>query len=192
MTSRPRTLLSTCCTMITHLRLRVLRGLQASPRIRCKNAKTLDTRRVPRVQSLQFSLSIDRTAGTQLFVNSMRDALSECFYVDDPTGIVAMNSPVWVSPFTMLTKTTIHANREDVHDLYRLVDEIICTCRRGRRRKRVDHLHSRFCSRTSPIALIVGRAEPLWRPCIDIPTGMLFSTFLPAFRVVMACSVETG
>ena len=37
--------------------------------------RTIDMRRVPRVQPLQFPLSADRTAATQLLIRSMRDAL---------------------------------------------------------------------------------------------------------------------
>ena len=39
-----------------------------------------------------------------------------------------MNSPVWVSgwhaPLLNLTKAAIHANRDDTHDLHRLVDDL--------------------------------------------------------------------
>ena len=58
----------------------------------------------------------------------MRDALSGIFDVGDPTGTVTMNSPVWVSgwyaPPLKLTKAAINANRDDTHDLYRLVDDL--------------------------------------------------------------------
>ena len=56
--------------------------------------RTLDTRRVPRVQPLQFSPHMDRTAATQLVVHSMRDALSGIFDVADPSGSVKMRSPI--------------------------------------------------------------------------------------------------
>ena len=59
--------------------------------------RTLDTRRVPRVQHLQFSPHTDRTAATQLLVQSMRDALSGIFDVADPSGSVTMRSSSWVS-----------------------------------------------------------------------------------------------
>ena len=59
--------------------------------------RTLDMRRVPRIQPLQFPSSADRTAATQLLIRSMRDALSGIFDVADPTGTVTMDSPVWVS-----------------------------------------------------------------------------------------------
>ena len=58
----------------------------------------------------------------------MRDALSGIFDVADPTGTVTMDSPVWVSgwhaPLLKLTKAAIHANRDDTHDLHRLVDNL--------------------------------------------------------------------
>ena len=56
--------------------------------------RTLDMRRVPRIQPLQFPPSADRTAATQLLIRSMRDALSGIFDVADPTGTVTMDSPV--------------------------------------------------------------------------------------------------
>ena len=59
--------------------------------------RTLDTRRVPRVQPLPVSAHTDRTAATQLLVHSMRDALSGIFDVADPSGSVTMRSPTWVS-----------------------------------------------------------------------------------------------
>ena len=59
--------------------------------------RTLDTRRVPRVQPLQFSVHTDRTAATQLLVYSMRDALPGIFDVADPLGSVTMRSLTWVS-----------------------------------------------------------------------------------------------
>ena len=58
--------------------------------------RTLDMRRVPQVQPLQFPPSADRTAATQLVIRSTRDALSGIFYVADPTGAVTLTSPVWV------------------------------------------------------------------------------------------------
>ena len=58
--------------------------------------RTLDIRRVPRVQPLHFSPHTDRTAATQLLVHSMRDALSGIFYVADPSDSVTMKSPIWI------------------------------------------------------------------------------------------------
>ena len=75
--------------------------------------RTLDMRRVLRIQTLQFPPSADRTAATQLSIRSMRDALSGIFEVADPTGTVTMDSPVWVSgwhaPLLKLTKAAINA-----------------------------------------------------------------------------------
>ena len=85
-------------------------------------------RRVPRVQPLQFPPSIDRTVATQLLIRSIRDALPGIYDVDDPTGTMTMNSPVWVpgwhAPLPKLTKAAINANRDDTHDLHRLVDDL--------------------------------------------------------------------
>ena len=90
--------------------------------------RTLDMRRVPRVQPLQFPPSVDRTAATQLLIRSMRDALSGIFDVADPTGTVTLTSPVWVpgwhAPLLKLTKAAISPNRDDTHDLHRLVDDL--------------------------------------------------------------------
>ena len=90
--------------------------------------RTLDTRRIPIVQSLQFSPHTDRTAATQLLVHSMRDTLSGMFDVADPSGSVTMRSPIWVSgwhaPLLKLTKASIMANRDDTQTLHRLVDDL--------------------------------------------------------------------
>ena len=88
--------------------------------------RTLDTRRVPRVQSLQLSPHTNRTAATQLLVHSMSDALSAIFDVADPSGSVTMRSPIWFpgwhAPLLKLTKASIMANRDDTHTLHCLVD----------------------------------------------------------------------
>ncbi|CAN0432785.1 unnamed protein product [Ascophyllum nodosum] len=85
-------------------------------------------RRVPRVQPLQFPPSADRTAATQLLIRSLRDALSGIFDVADPSGTVTLTSPVWVhgwhAPLLKLTKAAIAPNRDDTHDLHRLVDDL--------------------------------------------------------------------
>ena len=58
----------------------------------------------------------------------MRDAISEIFDVSDPTGTVTMNSPVWVpgwhAPLLKLIKAAVNANRDNTHDLHRLVDDL--------------------------------------------------------------------
>ena len=63
-----------------------------------------------------------------MLIRSIRDALSGIFDVADPTATVTMNSPVWVSgwhaPLLKLTKAAINANRDNTHDLRRLVDDM--------------------------------------------------------------------
>ena len=49
--------------------------------------RTLDTRRVPQIQRLQFSPHTDRTAATQLLVHSMRDAFLRHFLYGRPIGL---------------------------------------------------------------------------------------------------------
>ena len=92
-------------------------------------------RRVPRIQPRQFPPTADRTAATQLLIRSMRDTLSGIFDVGDPTGTVTMDSPIWVSgwpaPLLKLTKAAINANRDDTHDLHRLVDDCFRKYRKG-------------------------------------------------------------
>ena len=160
--------------------------------------RTLDMRRVPRIQPLQFPPSADRTAATQLLIRSMRDALSGIFDVADPTGTVTMDSPVWVSgwnaPLLKLTKAAINANRDDTHDLHRLVDDLF------------SQLQERLSSGTggpaafktllSDFADYLDRAprgaalETLQK--FGVRTGTPFSSFLRALRVVVASTVEKG
>ena len=58
----------------------------------------------------------------------MRDALSGISDVTDPTGTVTINSPVWIpgwhAPLLKLVKAAINGNRDDTHDLHRLVDDV--------------------------------------------------------------------
>ena len=160
--------------------------------------RTLDMRRVPRIQPLQFPPSADRTAATQLLIRSMRDALSGIFDVVDPTGTVTMDSPVWVSgwnaPLPKLTKAAINANRDDTHDLHRLVDDLF------------SQLQERLSSGTGgPAAFKTllsdfgdyfdraprGAAlETLQK--FGVRTGTPFSSYLRALRVVVASTVEKG
>ena len=90
--------------------------------------RTLDTRRVPRIQPLQFSPHTDRTAATQLLVHTMCDAPSGIFDVADPSGSVTMRSPTWVpgwhAPLLKLAKASIIANRDDTHILHHLIDDL--------------------------------------------------------------------
>ena len=90
--------------------------------------RTLDTRRVPRVQPLQFSPHTDRTAATQLLTQFMRDTLSGICDVADPSGSVTVRSPSWApgwhAPLLKLTKASIVPNRDDTQTLHRLVDDL--------------------------------------------------------------------
>ena len=160
--------------------------------------RTLDMRRVSRTQPLQFPPSADRTAATQLLIRSMRDALSGIFYVADPTGTVTMDSPVWVSgwhaPLLKLTKVAIKANRDDTHDLHRLIDDLF------------SQLQERLSSGSSgPAAfkiLLTDFADYFDRAprgaaletlqTFGVRTGTPFSSYLRALRVVVASTVEKG
>ena len=155
-------------------------------------------RRVPRVQPLQFPPSTDRTAATQLLIRSIRDALSGILDVADPTGTVTMNSPVgvpgWHAPLLKLTKTAINANRDDTHDLHRLVDDLF------------SQLQERMMTGSSgPAAFKIlladfvdhfdraprGAAlETLQK--FGVRTGTPFSSYLRTLRVVVASTVEKG
>ena len=160
--------------------------------------RTLDMRRVPRVQPLQFPPSADRIAATQLLIHSMRNALSGSFDVTDPTGTVTINSPVWVpgwhTPLLKRTKTAINPNRDDTHDLNRLVDDLF------------SQLQNRITTGSSgPAAFKILLAD--FADCFDraprgaaletlqkfgVRTGTPFSSYLRALRVVVASTVEKG
>ena len=160
--------------------------------------RTLDMRRVPRVQPLQFPPSADRTAATQLLIRSMRDALSGIFDVADPTGTVTLTSPVWVpgwhAPLLKLTKTAIAPNRDDAHDLHRLTDDLFF------------QLQERMTSGSSgPAAfktLLTDFADYFDRAPrgsalatlqnFGVRTGTPFASYLRALRVVVASTVEKG
>lgn len=90
-----------------------------SPKCRQSTAHSIFTVSLV-TQSLQFALSIDRTAATQLLTRSIRDALSCIFDVTDPTWAVTLDSPAWVpcwhAPLLKLTEAAIHANRDDTHE----------------------------------------------------------------------------
>ena len=160
--------------------------------------RTLDMRCVPRIQPLQFPPSADRTAATQLLIRSMRDALSGIFDVADPSGTVTMDSPVWVSgwnaPLLKLTKAAINANRDDTHDLHRLVDDLFSQLQ--------ERLSSgiggpaAFKTLLSDFADYFDRAsrgaalETLQK--FGVRTGTPFSSYLRALRVVVASTVEKG
>ena len=160
--------------------------------------RTLDMRRVPRIQPLQFPPSADRTAATQVLIRSMRDALSGIFDVADPTGTVTMDSPIWVSgwnaPLLKLTKAAINANRDDTHDLHRLVDDLF------------SQLQERLSSGSGGLAafktLLTDFADYFDRAPrgaaletlekFGVRTGTPFSSYLRALRVVVASTVEKG
>ena len=158
--------------------------------------RTLNMRRVPRVQPLQFIPSTDRTLATQLLIRSIRDALSGSFDVADPTGTVTMNSPVWVpgwyAPLLKLTKAVLNANRDDTHDLRRLVGDLF------------SQLQERITTGSSgPAAfkiLLADFAEYFDRALREaaletlqkfrVRTGTPFSSYLRALRVAVASTVE--
>ena len=160
--------------------------------------RTLDMRRVPRVQPLQFPPSEDRTAATQLLIRFTRDALSGVFDVADPTGTVTPTSPVWVpgwhAPLLKLTKAAITPNRDDTHDLHRLIDDLF------------SQLQERMTSGSSgPAAfktVLADFAEYFDRAPrgaalatlqnFGVRTGTPLFTFLRALRVVVASTVEKG
>ena len=159
---------------------------------------TLDMRRVPRVQPLQFPPSADRTAATQLLIRSMRDALSGIFDVADPTGTVTMDSPVWVSgwnaPLLKLTKAAINANRDDTHDLHRLVDDLFSQLQ--------EKLSSGIGGPAAFKTLLTDFADYFDRAPrgaalatlqnFGVRTGTPFASYLRALRVVVASTVEKG
>ena len=155
-------------------------------------------RRVSRVQPLQFPPSIDRTAATQLLILSIRDALPGIFDVVDRTGTVTMNSPVWVpgwhAPLIKLIKAAINANRDDTHDLHRLVDDLFSQLQ-----------ETMMTGSSGPAAFKVSLAdfadyfdraprgaalETLQK--FGVCTGTPFSSYLRTLRVVVANTVEKG
>ena len=157
--------------------------------------RTLDTRRVPRVQPLQFSPHMDRT--TQLLVHSMSDALSGIFDVADRSGSVTLRSPIWVpgwhAPLLKLTKASIMANRDDTHTLHRLIDDLFA--------KLQESLASGVDGPTAFRTLLMdvtnyfdraprGAAlETLQK--FGVPSGTPFSNYLRSFGAV-ASTVDKG
>ena len=160
--------------------------------------RTLDTRRVPRIQPLHFSPHTDRTAATQLLVHSMRDALSGIFDVADPSGSVTMRSPIWVSgwhaPLLKLTKASIISNRDDTHILHRLIDDIFAQLQE-RLASGVDG-PAAFGTLLTDLADYFDRAprgEGLATlQQFGVPSGTPFSNFLRSFRIVVASTVDKG
>ena len=160
--------------------------------------RTLDMRRIPRVQPLQSPPSADRTAATQLLIRSMYGALSGIFDVTDPTGTVTLTSPVWVSgwhaPLLKLTKAAITPNRDHTHDLHCLIEDLF------------SQLQERMTSGSSgPAAfktLLADFADYFDRAPrgaalatlqnFGVRTGTPFASYLRALRVVVASTVEKG
>ena len=172
-------------------------GLRADFVVRMQAAyRTLDMRSVPRIQPLQFPPSADRIAATQLLIRSMRDALSGIIDVADPTGTVTMDSRVWVSgwnaPLHKLAIAAINANRDDTHDLHRLVDDLFLQLR--------ESLSSGSGGPAAFKTLLTDFADYFDRAprgaaletlqTFGVWTGTPFSSYLRALRVVVTSTVE--
>ena len=67
-------------------------------------------------------------SATQLLLRSLSDALFNIFDVADPTGPVILDSPAWVpcwhTRLLKFVKASIHANRDDTHNLHSLVHDL--------------------------------------------------------------------
>ena len=160
--------------------------------------RTLDMRRVPRVQPLQFPPSADRIAATQLLIRSMHDALSGIFDVADSTGTATLTSPVWVpgwhGPLPKWTKAAITPNRDDTHDLHRLVDDPFSQLQ--------ERMTSGSCGPAAFKTLLADFADYFDRAPrgaalatlqnFGVRTGTPFASYLRALRVVVASTVEKG
>ena len=160
--------------------------------------RTLDTRRVPRFQTLQFSPHTDRTAVTQLLVHSMSDALSDIFDAAHPSGSVALRSPIWVpgwhAPLLKLTKASIMVNRDDTHTLHRLVDDLFAQLQE-RLASGVDGpaaFRTRLIDATDYFDLAPRGAALETLQTFGVPSGTPFSNCLHSYRVVVASTVDKG
>ena len=109
-----------------------------------------------------------------------------------------MNSPVWSpgwhAPLLKLTKAAINANRDDTHDLHRLVDDLF-----SQLQKKITTGSSGpavFKILLADFADYFDRAprraalETLQK--FGVRTGTPFSSYLRALRVVVASTVEKG
>ena len=128
----------------------------------------------------------------------MRDALSEVFGVDDPSGLVTMRSLAWVAgwhaPLLRLTKASIVPNRDDTHTLHRPVDDLFA------------QLQERLASGVDgPVAfgtLLTDVADYFDRAprgaaletlrTFGVPSGTPFSSVSRLFRVIVASIVDKG
>ena len=128
----------------------------------------------------------------------MRYALSGIFDAADSTGAVTLTSTAWVpgwhAPLLKLTKAAITPDRDDTHDLHRLVDDLF------------SQLQERMTAGSSgPEAfktLLADFPDYFDRaPCgaalatlqnFGVRTGMPFASYLRALRVVVASTVEKG
>ena len=128
----------------------------------------------------------------------MRDALSAIFDVADPTGTVTMNSPVWVlgwyAPLLKLTEAVINANRDNIRDLHRLVDDLFSQLQE--RITTGSSGPSAFKILLADFADYFGGAprgaalETLQK--FGVRTGTPFPSYLRTLRVVVASTVEKG
>ena len=155
-------------------------------------------RHVPRVQTLQFPPSADKTAATQFLIRSIRDALSGIFDVADPTGTVTLTSPVWVpgwhAPLLKLTKAVTTPNRDDTHDLHRLVDDLF-----SQLQERITSASSGPDAFKTLLADFADYFDRVPRGAalatlhnFGVRTGTPFASYLRALRVVVASTVEKG
>ena len=128
----------------------------------------------------------------------MRDVLSGIFDVADPTGTVPMNSPVWVpgwhAPLLKLTEATINANRDDTHDLHRLVDDLFS--------QRQERMMTGSSGPATFKILLADFDNNFYRAprgaaletlqTFGVRTGTPVSSYLRTLRVVVASTVEKG
>ena len=128
----------------------------------------------------------------------MRDVLSGIFDVADPTGTVTINSPVWVpgwhAPLLKLTEATINANRDDTHDLHRLVDDLFS--------QRQERMMTGSSGPATFRILLADFADYFYRAprgaaletlqTFGVRTGTPFFSYLRTLRVVVASTVEKG